>query len=193
MTSRRRAIVPEILPLSCALLLVAGASGAQEKVNQNSRILEDFGKRVADYLKLHRAAQSQVQALKPTNSAEAIEHHEHKLAHRIREARRGAGQSDVFTPEISLEFRRLIALTMQGEEGERIRKSLRRAAPVRPQSLRVNGAYPAGLPLQSTPPSLLLNLPPLPPEVEYRVVGHDLILRDIEANLVIDFITDVVP
>ena len=90
----------EILLLSGALLLVAGASGAQEKVNQKSRILEDFGKRVADYVKLHKAARSQVQALKPTTSPEAIEHHEHELAHRIRESRRGARQGDVFTPEI---------------------------------------------------------------------------------------------
>src|SRR5437764_6447962 len=89
-TSRRRAIVREILLLSGALLLVAGASGAQEKVNQKSRILEDFGKRVADYVKLHKAARSQVQALKPTTSPEAIEHHEHQLAHRMRESRRGA-------------------------------------------------------------------------------------------------------
>jgi len=185
--------VREILLLSGALLLVAGASGAQEKVNQKSRILEDFGKRVTDYVKLHKAARSQVQALKPTNSPEAIEHYEHELGRRIRESRRGFRQGDVFTPEISAEFRRLVAVTMQGEEAARIHKSLRRATPVRPQPLRVNGAYPDGLPLQSTPPSLLLNLPPLPPEVEYRVVGHDLILRDIEANLVIDFISDVIP
>jgi hypothetical protein len=182
--------VREILLLSCALLPV---SGVQQTVNRESLILEDFGRRVADYVKLHKAARSQVPDLTPTNSTEAIEHHEHKLAHRIRESRRGASQGHIFTPEISAEFRRLIAVTMQGEEAERIHKSLRRAEPVRPQPLRVNGAYPAGLPLQSTPPSLLLNLPSLPPEVEYRVVGHDLILRDIEANLIVDFISNAIP
>jgi hypothetical protein len=181
------------LLVSCGLTLV---TGAQEKVNQDALILQDFGKRVADYVKLHKAARSQGQALKPTGSAEAIEHHEHELAKRIRE-RRGALQDDIqgkiFTPEISAEFRRLIGITMQGPEAERIHESLRHAEPLRPLRLRVNASYPAGVPLQSTPPSLLLNLPPLPPEVEYRVVGHDLILRDVESNMIVDFIGHAIP
>jgi hypothetical protein len=38
-----------------------------------------------------------------------------------------------------------------------------------------------------------LNLPPVPPEVEYRVVGHALILRDIDANLIVDSVWNVIP
>jgi hypothetical protein len=49
------------------------------------------------------------------------------------------------------------------------------------------------LPLQSTPPSLLANFPELPKEVEYRIVGHNLILRDVDANLIIDFLTNAIP
>jgi hypothetical protein len=37
-----------------------------------------------------------------------------------------------------------------------------------------------------------MNLPPLPAELEYRVVGHSLILRDIEANLIVDFIVNAI-
>lgn len=57
--------------------------------------------------------------------------------------------------------------------------------------LRVNESYPANIPLQSTPPSLLLNLPMLPQEVEYRIEGRGLILLDVRANLVVDLIEDV--
>ena len=116
-------------------------------------------------------------------------------AHAVEIRRRhitGARQGDIFTPEISAEFRRLIGITRQGPEAQRIHESLKHAEPLRPRPLRVNAAYPAKVPLQSTPPSLLLNLPKLPPELEYRVVGHDLILRDIEANLIVDFIVNVV-
>ena len=49
------------------------------------------------------------------------------------------------------------------------------------------------MPLQSTPPSLLLNLPVLPKGIEYRVVDHALLLRDTEANIVVDYIPDVFP
>ena len=48
---------------------------------------------------------------------------------------------------------------------------------------RVNESYPANIPLQSTPPSLLANLPHLPQEVEYRVAGRDLILLDVQARI----------
>jgi hypothetical protein len=57
--------------------------------------------------------------------------------------------------------------------------------------LEVNQPYPDGLPLQSMPPSVLMNLPKLPPELEYRAVGRELVLRDIAANLVVDIIPDI--
>lgn len=173
---------------ACALL------GGQEleKADQDSRLLKDFNRRVAEYVKLHKAAQADVHRLKPTKSPEAIEHHEHHLAHKIREARAGVAQGHIFTPEITVEFRRLIGLTMKGPEAARIRQSLHSSAPVPSHVAHVNHPYPTGLPLQSAPPSLLLNLPPLPPEVEYRVVGRDLILRDIDANFVVDAIPNAI-
>ena len=57
----------------------------------------------------------------------------------------------------------------------------------------INTDYPTRLPLATVPPSLLLKLPTLPEELEYRFLGRHLILRDIKANLIVDFIPDVVP
>ena len=71
-------------------------------------------------------------------------------------------------------------------------ESLRRSEPVR-IPLRVNDTYPEKLPLQTTPPTLLLNLPKLPEELDYRVVGNNLVLRDVEANLIVDFIPQAIP
>jgi hypothetical protein len=36
---------------------------------------------------------------------------------------------------------------------------------------------------------LLAVLPPLPDELQYRFMSHDLILWDVHANLIVDFIT----
>jgi hypothetical protein len=33
-----------------------------------------------------------------------------------------------------------------------------------------------------------MNLPQLPEELEYRIIGKDMILRDVHANIVVDFI-----
>ena len=57
----------------------------------------------------------------------------------------------------------------------------------------VNMVYPTTLPLETFPGRLLRLLPDLPPELEYRIVGRHLMLRDVNANLIVDIIRDVVP
>ncbi len=175
------------------LLLLAGPlARAQQKVNRSSAILADFSRRVEDCMKVRKAAASQLPALKPTNSPEKIQNRQRALARGIREARREARQGDIFAPEIAAEFRRLIGDAMHGPHGARIRESLRSGSPVAPQPVSVNASYPAAEPLQSTPPSLLASLPDLPHGMDYRLVGRCLILRDVEANLILDFIPNVI-
>jgi hypothetical protein len=169
------------------------AAVPQAPVNPDVQALKEFEIRVADYVKLRNVAREGLHKLKPTKSAETITYHEEGLAHSIRELRHGAGQGDVFTPRIAAEFRRLIGVTMQGEEAARIRLSLTRDDPVHLKSLRINHRYPDGFPLQSTPPTLLLNLPKLPAGLEYRIMGRALVLLDAEANLVVDFIPKAIP
>jgi hypothetical protein len=164
------------------VIAFAGALWAREQT-----VLDDFAKRADEYVKLRRKLDDELTRLKPTRSAEAIAIHQQELARRIAGARAAATQGDIFTPAVGAEFRRLIALTMQGHRAKRIRRSLASAEPVE-LPLRVNDPYPNRVPLQSTPPSLLLNLPKLPKELDYRVVGHNLVLRDTEANMIVDFI-----
>ena len=165
----------------------------QAPVNPEAAIQQDFQKRIGDYLKLRKPIEGP--RLKPTASVEKIEHHEKEFAHKIREARLSARQGDIFSPEISSEFRRLIALAMQGPNAGRVEKSLRSAEPEVRAKVRVevNHKYPPSVPLQSTPPTLLVNLPQLPPELEYRVVGHYLALMDSKANLILDYIPNAIP
>ena len=176
-----------------AALLGCAVAQSQNKVDRDAQIFQDFSPRVGQYVKLHNTVKSQIHRLKPTKSAEAIDHYEHRFARGMSEARSGVMQGDIFTPEIAAEFRRLVGITMGGPDAARIRETLRAASPVQFKNLLVNHPYPPGAALQTTPPSLLLNLPPVPPEVEYRVVGHALILRDIDANLIVDSVWNVIP
>ena len=59
--------------------------------------------------------------------------------------------------------------------------------------LAVNGAFPAHLPTTTVPPTLLLRLPRLPDKLAYRIIGHDFVLQDTEARLVVDFIPGALP
>ena len=115
-----------------------------------------------------------------------------ELANKIRVARAGAKQGEIFTPEIAQYVRRQIGSRFEGRDGDHIRASLRHAEPVNIR-LQINQSYPENIPLQSTPPSLLLSLPELPAGLEYRLVGRELVLRDVDANIVVDYVTNALP
>jgi hypothetical protein len=175
-----------------AYVLAGCVSASAGCVNEHALRLREFERRVAAYTKLHKSAAAELPRLKPTQSSGTINHHEQDLAAKIRHMRRNAKKGDIFTPGIGLEFRRLIGLTLQGTAAVTIRNSLRRAEPVSLR-IRVNDTYPASIPLQSTPPTLLQDLPPLPKELDYRLIGGDLVLRDVDANLVVDLIARAIP
>lgn len=169
-------------------------AGAQNAVNPGAALTQEFENRVAEYLKLRKSAEATLPPLrKPTDSPEKLRRHQHALRKAIVARRSGAVQGNFFTPEISAEFHRLIGIAYQAD-AKRIRESFLHAEPgTRLLHVRVNHEYPDSKPLQSMPPSLLSNLPALPPELEYRTVGRDLVLRDVGANLIVDVVPGVIP
>jgi len=177
------------------LFLARGGASAQgkppAKVNADAAVSAKFDQHVAEYMKLRQKAQKGLSVPKGTESSDKITEYQRGLAERIRAARPQAKEGDIFTPQIADLFRKLITHTINGPDGAQIRTSYERAEPIRGVHLGVDQPYPDGLPLQSMPPSLLLNLPRLPKELEYRFVDHELVLRDIAANLVVDFIPDL--
>ena len=179
--------------LSCPEITAQTITSGKPAVNQDALVIASFEDHVKEYSKLRDKAKSGIPALTPTDSARTINQHQRLLAEAIRAARPEARQGDIFTPEISELFKRLLATTMHGPDATKIRASLHDAEPVSDVPLRVDEDYPARLPLQSSPPSLLLNLPELPRELDYRIVGRDLVLRDAGADLIVDFIPDAIP
>ena len=177
----------------CHILGAQSASQGTPAVNQDGVVVGTFEDHVKEYMRLHNKAKGGIPKIKPTDSAHQINQHQRQLADNIRAERPAARQGDIFTPEVSQLFKRLIATAFQGSDATRIRASLHHAEPVNNISLQINAAYPEPLPLQSTPPSVLLNLPPLPPELDYRIVGRDLVLRDVGADIIVDFIANAIP
>ena len=172
-------------------ILIAFVACADDRVNADAQIAADFTKRVADYQQMEKTLENKQPRLRATGSQRTIQDHEHKLAKAIREVRRNAKRGDVFTPPICGEFRRLTGLAMVGGNTARVHKSLQDSEPVQMQ-LNVGDSYPSGVPEQSTPPTLLLNLPALPPGLEYRLLGPTLILLDTKANIVVDLMPDAI-
>ena len=58
---------------------------------------------------------------------------------------------------------------------------------------RIYLRFPAASQMATMPPSLLDVLPELPEELEYRIIGDYLILRDVNAAIILDYLPRAVP
>jgi len=156
----------------------------------DSSAVKEFQDRIDGYLS---AKKKQDIAKKPTDSPGKLAQEKQQTAEKTQEARPEAQRGDIFTPAVTEYFKQQIASTLRGPEGGKVRASLRHAEPLPNVQLRVNAKYPRNLPLQSTPPTLLMNLPLLPKELQYRIVGSTLVLYDMSSGLVVDFIPGAIP
>jgi hypothetical protein len=184
-----RAAVFSIALVGALCIPVAAGPPQVPPVSPEPPAFREFTQRVQQYLELQKA----MPRLRTTKQRKEIVERRRALAQKIREARSNAKPGDIFTPEASEEFRRVIRSAFQGPNAPNVRKTIRQGEPVRGWHLSVNGDYPEHLPLTTVPPALLLRLPQLPPEVAYRIIGHDFVLEDTEARLIVDFIPGALP
>lgn len=114
------------------------------------------------------------------------------LRRAIREARPHARAGDVFTPRAAAAFRHIVAATAaaQGIDPHDVARQLRADRMPGAKPPAVNRPYDWRLGAWMWP-ALLLELPPLPPELQYRIVDDDLVLIDLRASLVVDILDDL--
>ena len=141
----------------------------------------DFDARVLDYFDLRKTLEDGLPAQHVTDKPDENIEIERSLARRIRRARAGARRGAIFTPAISVEFRRILLLETTPE----VRATIMDDNPGS-FSHRVNGDYPKRRPLSTMPGTFLLVLPVLPDGLEYRFLGPHLILHDTRANVILD-------
>jgi len=183
--------------VTVAVLAVLAASvRAQEPAvsQQDAAIVADFDQRVKKYAALRSELNKGAAKQKETEHPEKIAAAREALAARIRAERAGAKAGDIFTPAIQERIRRLLAPEMKGAKGQNTRGSIWDEGPGPGAfKLEVNTIYPKDQPLGSVPPNVLKALPPLPEGLEYRFVYRQLVLRDDQANLIIDFMPAAIP
>lgn len=183
-----------ILPFVVAVTIPAAArSGPQQAVNPTAAVLADFRARVDAYVELHRRLAKQVGEIDSTKSPKEITDREKALGLAIQASRAQAKRGEIFTPEIAQVFSQIIRDEYR-RRSLAVRTDRRQAqdelADFQPT---VNQIYPTTQPLATFPAGLLKVLPPLPKELEYRLVQRHLILRDIEANLIVDVLSSATP
>ena len=175
--------------LSTIVSLGCGTGEArQEKVNPDAAILQDYQRRIEAYMELRGEADNGAPKMKETSDPARIKAAQDALRKQIQAARASAKHGDIFTPEIQKLFRRLMYPELKGPDAAETKKAIKDDAPA-PASVpfKVNAAYPEKQPLPTVPPDLLASIPKLPEQLEYRIVGTHLILRDIDANIIVDY------
>jgi hypothetical protein len=166
------------------------APAAQAVATADPAALEDFTRRLDEYVNVQHRLAKESPRLKETNNPGEITAAQDVLAAKIRAARQDARRGDIFTPQVATLFRRLMYPELTGADGRDTKANIDdEQASIR---LQVNATYPATEPLQTLPPNILANLPQLPEDVEYRVVGRNLVLRDVDANIIVDFIPNAI-
>ena len=186
----RRALLPLGLLLFCP-----GVTFAQVEANPDpsqpdftlvvqgtfdAQTLAEFRKRVQAYASLRSRLEQGLPPLVVTINPDDIERFEHSLARRIRRAR-DSRRGQVFVPAMEGQLRRM--LTIRADEG-----TIAAIMDDGPSEFDVdiNDTYSKERPLATMPVNILLLLPDLPPDIEYRFVGRHFILRDVRANIIID-------
>jgi hypothetical protein len=150
----------------------------------------DFIVRTAEYVALHRRVAATLPASHSTNDSGRITERRKALAAGIRAARSGAQQGAVFTPQMETSLRRTVRADLKSRAPDD-RAAVGREVPRVP--FKVNDPYPERSPQATVPPTLLASLPRLPKELEYRFCDRHLILLDVDANMIVDYIPDVLP
>ena len=171
-----------------AAIACATQANDQTATNPDAKVLVDFTERVKAYVDLRKKADDGAPPLKETEDAAKIKLAQTALAKRIMTARAGAKRGDIFTPEISVRFRRLLRPEVKDPDTKKLIQDDNPGA----LKFKVNGPYPDGEPLSTVPPNVLASLPQLPEDIEYRFLGKHMILRDSRANIVIDYIPNAI-
>jgi hypothetical protein len=176
--------------VAAAIVLPPGAAGADVRQMPFEEVaVQRFHRAVNEYVSLHRRLGRSLPPLQVTSAPQQICQAVEARAAAIRAARPGARVGDIFEPELG-ELLRVRIQKVVWEHGDLVTDVLAdvdEEAPVDAAWPVVNGRFPWARGAMM-PPDILSVLPPLPEELQYRLIRRDLILVDLHADLVVDIL-----
>jgi len=159
---------------------------------EGAQALAEFNERVSKYAELHQKLEATLPALPKETTPQVIDAHQRALEKLIRAARKDAQPGDILTPATRRVFRQVFARVFAGREGRELKGTIMDENPGK-IGLTVNSRYPDQVPLSTVPPQVLASLPKLPEELEYRFIGERLILLDVHAHTIADYMDSAFP
>jgi hypothetical protein len=172
---------------------IAPIAGDRARQAPDEALLVELQARIDAYVALHRKLEGPVPTVQVSADPGEVRRAMDALAVKIRAARRGAKQGDVFSPAIAGACRRVIARCVKDAGADALATVNEESAGLEKLPLRINERYPEGAPISMVWPSILCALPPLPDELQYRFAGRTLILWDVHADLIVDLLPGALP
>ena len=165
---------------------------AASPANPDSAVIADFNARLDNYVKKQRALLKDSPIGEDATPAQ-IKARQDTIAAELRTIRKNAKQGDIFTPQIAALFKRLMNPEVKEQPRETKQALQEEDGETAQVNLKVNASWPDSEPLTTVPANLLAVLPQLPEDVEYRVSNKKhLVLRDVDANIIVDFIYNAI-
>ncbi|HWI19675.1 MAG TPA: hypothetical protein VNT81_18105 [Vicinamibacterales bacterium] len=178
----------KVLLLAVTLSLFQNPAG----VPAESAPLAQFSAEIETYMAIRLGLLNEVSGPQSNSTAVQLNQASDALSAAIRRRRPNAKPGMLFTPEVAEALTRRLNEAVRREN---LAPVLARIDDEDPGTGKpsIYQRFPAGAQLATMPPALLAVLPTLPKELEYRIVGTYLVLRDVDAALVLDFIPGAVP
>jgi hypothetical protein len=160
--------------------------------NPDSAVIADFNARLDTYVKKQRALLKGSPVTEDATPAQ-IKARQDTIAAELRMIRKDAKQGDILTPQIAAVFKRLMNPEVKEQPRETKQALQEEDGEVAQVNLKVNAPWPDSEPLTTVPANILSVLPQLPEDVEYRISNKKhLVLRDVDANIIVDFIYNAI-
>ena len=155
--------------------------------------VERFQIAVSRYVSLHRKIERFVPAIKDVTDPLEAERSMITMSDAIRRSRWSVTEGNVFIGEVAIEIHKTLTTAIRDADPACQRRvSDIFQPPGEIWSETVNDAFPWAL-SRMLPPCVQNALPKLPIELQYRVVGADLVLVDLHANLIVDILRGALP
>lgn len=151
-----------------------------------------FEAAIAKYMAVRERLRGEISGPVANSSPTELNRASDALAAAIQRARRGAKVGTIFAvPIASVVKRRVTDVIRRDNLGPLLAEIDDDEPAIKFPAIHLR--FPGPAQMATMPPSLLDALPPLPKQLEYRIVGDYLILRDIDAALILDYIPAAVP
>src|SRR5919204_5409483 len=157
-------------------------------------VLQQYTEQTQPYRKQAAQAQESTpgKATPTAAAATAVRTRQNDLANALRtKLRPNARHGELFTPAIGDALRHQIAAAFDSPKRDLLLDDMAEqlTTPAPTQTARINQRLEA----PRIPPRLAELLPPLPKQLEYDFTDRTLVLRDVDADIVIDYLPDAFP